>query len=166
MDNNAQHQSQASLAVYSRKLSAEELKQLVPFPPDESVIKGTPRVKLAPSNVHPHNAMIYKSRLERSQSLNAHLGDLLTRLYPAKDAIRDFARHARSEGFQSPTGLPFAPVILRLYMHVRNPDQPIGFDISNDQLKAICDLGAVLTVEVESYDECHVHGTRYEQHVR
>jgi RHS repeat-associated protein len=88
-----------------------------------------------------------------SQSLNAHLEDLLTRLNPAKDSVREFAQRARSEAFQSPTGLPFAPVVLSLDIYARNPEQPIGFDISNHQLKAISDLGAVLTVEVESYDE-------------
>lgn len=89
--------------------------------------------------------------MSRSEDLRAHIEDLLTRLAPAKDAVRAFADRARSEDFQSPTGLPYAPVILRLF--VRNTDGIIGLDVSNDELKAIFDLGAVLALELETEDD-------------
>lgn len=154
MDNAAKQRSLASLSIYSRTLSVDELKQLVPFPPEQSREKGTPRGR-QPGNVHPHSVVVYESHLDRAQSLSAHLEDLLTRVAPAKDAVRAFAGRARAEGFQSPSGLPSAPVILRLYS--RNADGTIGLGVSTDQLKAIFDLGADLAVELET-DETIVAG--------
>lgn len=150
MGNDNEQRSLASLAIYSRTLSLDELRQLAPFPPERSREKGAPRGR-QPGNVHPHNVVVFESHANRSESLGVHLEDLLTRLAPAKDAIGAFAEHARSEAFQSPTGLPFAPVMLRLY--TRNAEGMVGLDVSNDELKAIFDLGAALVVELETGDE-------------
>jgi hypothetical protein len=147
MDSETKQRSLASLSIYSRRLSVEELKQMVPFSPERSREKGTPRGGQA-GNVHRHSVVVYESHMDREQSLNAHLEDLLTRIAPAKDALRAFAARARAEGFQSPSGLPSAPVILRLYS--RNINGSIGLGVSNDQLKAIFNLGADLAVELET----------------
>src|ERR1700722_4220108 len=150
MDSNSKRQSLASLSLYSRTLSVDELKLLVPFPPEGSREKGASRGR-HPSNVQPHSVVVFESHVSRSEDLRAHIEDLLTRLAPAKDAVRAFADRARSEDFQSPTGLPSTPVILRLF--VRNTDGIIGLDVSNDELKAIFDLGAVLALELETEDD-------------
>jgi Domain of unknown function (DUF4279) len=152
MDSNLQQRALASLTIYSRTLSAKDLAQLVPFPPERSRQKGTPRGR-QPGNVHPHSVVAFESHVDRSASLGAHLDDLLGRLDPARPALHTFAQRARSEGFQSALGRPFAPIVLWLYIYARNPEGPIGLNISNDQLKTIFDLGADLAVEFETYEE-------------
>jgi hypothetical protein len=148
MDNKPKQRSLASLTVYSRTPSLGELEQLVPISADWSKEKGTQRGR-QPGNVHPHNVVVFESHLDRAAGLSAHVDDVLGRLDPAKDALRSFAQRARSEGFQSASGRPFAPVVF--WLRAESAEDTIGFDISNDQLKAICDLGAVLAVELETY---------------
>jgi hypothetical protein len=147
MDSKPQQRALASLSIYSQTLSAEELAQLVPFPPERSRQKGTPRGR-QPGNVYPHSVVAFESLVERSAGLSAHLDDLLRRLDPAKGALRTFAQRARSEGFQSASGRPFAPIVV--WLRAESADGSIGFDISNEQLKAIFDLGADLAVELEA----------------
>jgi hypothetical protein len=150
MDSELQQRALASLSIYSQTLSAEELAQLVPFPPERSRQKGTPRGR-QPGNVHPHSVVAFESHVDRSAGLGAHLDDLLGRLDPAKGALHTFAQRARSKGFQSASGRPFAPIVL--WLRAESADGTIGFDISNEQLKTIFDLGADLAVELETDDE-------------
>jgi hypothetical protein len=151
MDNKVEKRSRATLAVYSRILSVQELEQLVPFPPDRSRQMGTQRGR-QPGNVHPHNVLAFESHIDRSASPLAHLEDLLSRLSPASDALRAFVQRARSDDFQPPAkGRKRAPV--RLYLYAESSDGHMGVEIAPDQLKAIADMGAVLGVELETCDE-------------
>jgi hypothetical protein len=150
MDKEIKQRSLATLNIYSRTLSAEELEQFVPFPPDSSKQKGTSRGRQA-NNVHPHSVVAYESHAHRSADLSSHLEDLLDRLQPAKDALRAFAQRAHEDSPSTLVGKrPPAPVVL--WLRAESTDEAIGFGISNEQLKAIFDLGAYLAVELETYD--------------
>lgn len=142
-----QQRALASLSIYSETLSADELARLVPFPPEQSFEKGTPRGRRL-GGVHPHSVVAFESHVERSAGLSTHLDDLLRRVDPAKGALRAFAQRARSEGFQSAPGRPFAPVVV--WLRAESADGAIGFDIPNEQLKAIFEIGADLAVELEA----------------
>jgi hypothetical protein len=154
MDNDVEQY--AALWIYSRTLSVADLERLVPFPPDRSREKGTPisrRTPLGrrPGSLQPHSVVTYESHVSRSEKMSAHLDDLLSRLEPAKDALREFAERARSEGFQSSRGLPSAPISLSLWAY--STEGTVGVDISPDQLKAIFDLGADLGIELNTDTE-------------
>jgi Domain of unknown function (DUF4279) len=154
MDNDVvKHWARASLSIYSRTLSVADLERLVPFPPDRSKEKGTPiyqRTPLGrrPGSLQPHSVVTYESHVSRSEKMNAHLDDLLSRLEPAKDTLREFAQRARWEGFQSPTGRPLAPAALSLWVY--STEASSGVDITPDRLKAILDLGVNLSVALDA----------------
>jgi hypothetical protein len=147
MDNKVEKRSRATLNIYSRILSVQELEQLVPFPPDGSRQQGR-----QPGNVHPHSVVAFESHIDRSASLLAHLEDLLGRLSPASDALRAFVQRARADDFQPPAkGRKWIPV--RLSLVEESSDGHMGVEIAPDQLRAIADMGAVLGVELETSDE-------------
>ncbi len=98
--------------------------------------------------MQPHSVVTYESHVSRSEKMGTHLDDLLSRLEPVKDALREFAQRARSEGFQSPTGRPSAPISLSLWAY--STEGTVGVDISPDQLQAILDLGADLFVSLDA----------------
>jgi Domain of unknown function (DUF4279) len=152
MDNNIERRSFVTLSIYSRTLSAEELAQLVPFPPDTAKQKGTPRGR-KPGNVHPHSVVTYESHVDPSADLSAHLEDLLGRLDPAKDALRAFAQRAHGEDSPSTSVAKRPPAPMVLWLRAETTDGAIGFGVSHQELEAICDLGAYLAVELETYDE-------------
>lgn len=62
-----------------------------------------------------------------------------------------FAQRARTEDPQPAKGRELVPV--RLWLHSESADGTVGFEISSDQLSAIAELGAVLSVELEIDDE-------------
>jgi hypothetical protein len=64
----------------------------------------------------------------------------------AKDALRKFAERARVEDPDTKT-----PLYVRLVVETTRAE--IGFDFSDELLKAISDLGAHLGVELEFDDE-------------
>jgi hypothetical protein len=150
MDNNTEKRSLATLNVYSRILSVQELEQLVPFPPDWSRQKGTPRGR-QPGNVHPHSVVAFESHIDRSAKPQAHLEDLLSRLSPASGELRAFVQRARSEDSGPAKGRKWVPV--RLSLDAESSDGHMGVEIYANQLKAIADMGAVLGVELKTCDE-------------
>ncbi len=150
MDNKVERRSLATLNVYSRILSVQELEQLVPFPPDQSRQKGTPRGR-QPGNVHPHSVLAFESHIDRSASPQAHLEDLLSRLSPASHALYAFVQRARSDDFQPVKGRKWVPV--RFSLDAESSDGHMGVEISADQLKAIADMGAMFGVELETCDK-------------
>src|ERR1700685_900385 len=152
MDSNSKQRALATLNIYSRTLSAEELARLVPSPPDSAKQKGTPRGR-HPGNVHPHSVVSYDSHVERSAGLSAHLEDLLGRLDPAKDALRAFAERADAEDFPSTSITKRLPARVVLWLRAESTDGAIGFGLSNEQLKAVYELGAYLAVELETCDQ-------------
>jgi hypothetical protein len=150
MDNKIEKWSLATLNVYSRILSVQELEQLVPFPPDRSRQKGTQRGR-QPGNVYPHSVLAFESHIDQSAKPQAHLEDLLSRLSPASDALRAFVQRARSDDFQPPAkGREWVPV--RVSLVEESSDGHMGVEIDPDQLRAIADMGAVLGVELETGD--------------
>ncbi len=153
MDHKVEKRSRATLCVYSRVLSVQDLEQLVPFSPDWSRQMGTQRGR-QPGNVHPHNVLAFESHIDRSASPQAHLEDLLSRLSPATDALRAFVQQARLEDFQPLVrGRKRAPI--RISIDAESSDGHMGVEIAPDQLRAIADMGAVFGVELETcdYDE-------------
>lgn len=146
--NNKMTRSYATLSVYSRTLSAQELIELIPVQPDRSWQKGTPNTRQGrdPRHVHRLSGLSFRSRLDRSADPNAHLDDLLHLISTGKDALREFAERARVEDPETKT-----PLYVRLVVETTRGE--IGFDFSDELLKAISDLGAHLGVELEFDDE-------------
>jgi hypothetical protein len=132
MDNKIEKRSQATLNVYSRIQSAQELAELVSVSPDWSRQKGTPRGR-EPGNVHPHSVIAFDSDVDPSAPIQAHVENLLHRLSPARDTLRQFARRARSDDEQM--------IPMRFWLNVESTDGTIGFGLANEQLKAISDMG-------------------------
>lgn len=148
MDNDVvKHWAQASLSIYSRTLSVADLERLVPFPPDRFKEKGTPRSRRRPGNLQPHSVVTYESQLSQSESIERHLDALLSRIEPAKDALREFAQHARSE-FPPSKRVLLGPVALSLWVY--STEASSGVLITPDQLKAILDLGVNLNVALDA----------------
>jgi hypothetical protein len=151
MDNKVEKRSRATLNIYSRILSVQELEQLVPFPPDGSRQKGSQMGRQA-GNVYPHSVVAFESHIDRSASALAHLEDLLSRLNPATDALRAFAQQAQLDDFQPRVkGRKWIPVLISI--DAESSDGHMGVEIAPDQLRAIADMGAVLGVELETSDE-------------
>jgi hypothetical protein len=161
MDNKVEKRSRATLCIYSRILSVQELEQLVPFPPDGSRQQGT-QMGRQPGNVYPHSVLSFESHIDRSASPQAHLEDLLGRLSPATDALRAFVQRAQLDDVQPRAkGRKWIPV--RISLHAESSDGHMGVEIAPDQLKAIEDMGAVLDVELETCDyEDWVRGAKLE----
>src|ERR1700689_2752380 len=145
MDKKEKTRSYASLSLYSRVLSVEELTQLVGIPPDDVKQKGTP-VARSPSPVYRHSVISFESRVDQSADPSAHLEDLLSWLGPAKDRLRAFAEPACVEEPELRT-----PVSMTVVIETRRSET--GFEFSNELLKAISDFGSDLGVEVDFDDE-------------
>jgi Domain of unknown function (DUF4279) len=144
MDNRDHKWALATLDIYSRILSVEELRQLVPIEPDETRQKGTSRGK-RPGNVFPYTVLTFKSRLDDSAHPTEHLGDLLDRVHTAKQEIREFAERTR-----------VADPDARMYVYVRlvveTSRREVGFDFS-PYLHGIAELGAGFGIEVDIADD-------------
>lgn len=149
MVSETKHRSLVTLNIYSRTLSTVELEELVPFPSDWARQKGEPRGRQA-DNTHPHSVVAYESHVDRSAGITAHLDDLLGRLEPAKRSLSAFAQHAKEQDGAATSGAIRPPAPVMLWVNAESTDATLGFGISNAQLKAICDLGAYLAIEIES----------------
>jgi Domain of unknown function (DUF4279) len=126
-------------------MSLDELMLLTAIPPDRTVEKGTPRSRRNPDNVHPHSGVSFESRLDRSTDIQAHLDDLLERLGPARDAFRTFVEKTRME---DPDAVP-----VRIWLYLESSEQMVGFDVTDEQLRAVSEFGAHLAVEFDFDDE-------------
>jgi hypothetical protein len=144
MDSKLERWSQATLTVYSRARSAQELMEIISIIPDRSWQKGTRRGR-GPDNVHPYSGLTYESQIDHAKDISAHIDDLLCRLAPAADAMTAFAKDARSE---DPDTIP-----IRVGLLVESMNREVGFDIALAQLKAITALGGHIVVEVEVDEE-------------
>jgi hypothetical protein len=145
MDNHEYTSSYATLTVYSRSLSVDELTQLIPLSPHYTWQKGTPRSKRNPSNVHPFSGLDFESRLDRSAGPEAHLDDLINLLIPAWDALREFGQRARVEDPET------TPLWIRFIVETTRHE--IGFGFSSELTNAMADLGVRFGVELEIVDE-------------
>jgi hypothetical protein len=136
--------AQATLTVYSRTRSAQELMEIISVEPSRSWQKGTRRGR-GLGNVHPYSGLTYESQVDHATDISAHIDDLLHRLAPAADALTTFAKDARS---QDPETIP-----IRVELLVESTNREAGFDITHPQLKTITDLGGHIVVEVEVDEE-------------
>jgi hypothetical protein len=132
--------SLATVTVYSRTLSEDEFKKLIPLTPSESWQKGTPRTQ-NPSNVHPYTGMTFRSRLPRNAPPEDHLADVLTLVGPVKPQLRDYVSRATIED----------PTLKALYtsLTLEAGDHALGLDIPTNVLADLSALGGGFGIEFE-----------------
>lgn len=133
----------ATLTVLSRRISAHEVGERV------GVAQATLTERSSSASGESERAGAYavlelKSELDRAAPPQAHLDDLLKRVWPVRERLHNFAREARAEDADT--------VPIRVWLNVESADGRLGVDITAEQLSQIAALGAHLGIELETTD--------------
>jgi hypothetical protein len=124
-------QAIARLTIYTDEISAEELASLIGHPPDEAWNRGDPR---PPHKSYTTTAISYASKLPEADRAEQHLADLLARIAPFADRVREIAQR------------PGIDARLKVAYFTEPGNPTFAFD--NAALAAIADLGLDLELDI------------------
>lgn len=125
-----------SFCIYDFESSPEEITKQLGLYPSETILKGElqriGKDKHSIGRKNKQNGWILSSELPLNSSVEDHLENLINKLKPYKEKIKEITSQYYSEFSCAP------------YYHETNP----GFQLSNSILKEISDLGSVLDFDV------------------